>query len=734
MLMEYKDFIQEKKLKHESCGIHIDDTDINGILFPFQRDLVRWSLRKGNAAIFADTGLGKTFMQLEWARMIGKKVLIVAPLSVAKQTIREALKLDILVDYARSMDDVKGMITITNYEMIDHFEAAHFDGVVLDESSILKGLASKTRQKLIDMFKDTDYRLCCTATPAPNDIAEIANHSEFLGIMPRVEMLATFFVHDQDGWRLKGHAEQPFFKWMASWGMSIRKPSDLGYSDEGYDLPGLNINPIYVKSDYVPDGQLIYTGLKGITSRSDVRKKTIISKVDALAELINDSDDQWLVWCGLNDESKAMLAVLNDAVEVKGDDKIDHKIDTIESFQRGDLKVLITKPKIAGFGMNFQNCHNMAFIGLSDSWESYYQCIRREYRFGQEHEVNVYIALADIEDAIFANVIAKEKESTRMAQMLVENIKEFIREEMSELESEVEYESKTTTGTGWTAINGDSAEELKTLDDNSIDFSVYSPPFASLYTYSPTERDLGNSKSNDEFFNHYQYIIKDILRVTKPGRNTAVHTADIPAMLVRDGYIGLKDFPGDCIRAYESAGWIYHGRVTIEKNPQAQAIRTHSKALLFAQLKKDSSWSRPALGDYVLIFRKPGDNEVAIDPVGNGEIDNETWIKWASPVWTGIRESDTLQYTTARDTCDERHICPLQLETIERCIKLWSNPGETILTPFGGIGSEGYQAVKFKRKAVVIELKPSYYKQAVKNLREVEATNQDMFQSAGMVL
>ena len=271
----------------------------------------------------------------------------------------------------------------------------------------------------------------------------------------------------------------------------------------------------------------------------------------------------------------------------------------------------------------------------------------------------------------------------------------------------------------WAAYNGDSCEVLKGIPEASIDLSVYSPPFVDLFCYSSTERDLGNCQGSSEFFTHYKFIIQEVLRVTKPGRLTCVHTSDIPAMAQRDGYIGLKDFPGDVIRAYEKEGWVFVGRAFVQKNPQSQAIRIKSKALLFVQLRKDSSDSRPALIDQVLLFKKPGDNEVPIKPVENGEMDNETWIEWANGIWLGIRETETLQYTRARGTEDEKHVAPLQLGTIERCIKLYSNPHETVLTPFMGIGSEAYMALKLGRKAIGIELKPEYYGVACKNLATI---------------
>ena len=715
--MDYQTFLESKRGTLPATGRAIKASSINPLLFQFQADLVRWSVRKGRAALFADTGLGKTFMQLEWARLVGaKRALIVAPLSVARQTAREAEKLGLTVAYVRTQAEVgKRGIYITNYEMVEHFDAAEFGAVVLDESSILKSLDGVTRKLLTDMFADTPYRLCCTATPAPNDIAEIANHAEFLGIMSRADMLAMFFVHDDSGWRLKKHAKAAFYRWLASWGMSVRKPSDLGYSDDGYILPGLEIAPVFVDANYRPADKLFFMGLQGIQERTQVRKATLEARVAHAAALVNASTEQWLVWCGLNDESEALAAAIPGAVEVKGSDDPDSKAAALEAFQDGATRVIITKAKIAGFGLNFQNCHHMAFVGMSDSWEAYYQCIRRCYRFGQTETVTAHIILSEAEHEIYTNVMGKEKEAKAMSDQLIANVQEFEREEIGSAQPAEDYQTGEAHGDGWRLLLGDSTERLRELADNSIDLSVFSPPFMSLYTYSPTERDLGNSKNEIEFFGHFDFIIRELLRVTKPGRNVCVHVAQVPAMLARDGYIGLKDFRGKTINAFDVGGFIYHGEVCIDKDPQAQAIRTKAKSLLFTQLRKDASWLRPALADYILVFRKPGENAVPVHP----DLTNEDWIEWARPIWYGIRESDTLQYAVARDADDERHICPLQLGTIERCVRLWSNPGETVLSPFAGIGSEGHTALKHGRKFVGIELKPAYFNVAARNLRTV---------------
>ena len=722
-MSDYAAFLESKRIIVAQHGPVVEPTDVHPMLFDFQRDLVRWAVRKGRAALFADTGLGKTMMQVEWARLIGERTLIVAPLSVARQTIREAAaKLDVHVHYSRG--DLFDGISITNYEMVEHFDAAQYGAVVLDESSILKSLDGKTRRRLTEMFASTPYRLCCTATPAPNDIAEIGNHAEFLGVMAHHEMLSAFFVHgsmgtgEKDGWRLKGHAEDAFFRWLASWGMAVRRPSDLGYDDDAFVLPELTIRPEFVEADYVPEGQLFFAGLKGVTDRAAVRRKTTEARAERAAELVNGNDDQWIVWHGLNTEGEALVRLIPDARMVEGSQTPEEKAATLEAFQDGAFRVLVTKPSIAGFGMNFQNAHWMAFVGLSDSWESYYQSIRRCWRFGQQQPVEAVIVLSDAEAAIYENVMGKEREAKRMQERLIEHVAAFEREELAGDGDGFVYETATVDRPEWTMMLGDSAERIRDIPDASIDLSVFSPPFLSLFTYSPSERDMGNSRNDAEFWHHFGYLIDELLRVTKPGRNCAVHVQQVPTTVAHDGVTGLKDFRGDVIRGFVAHGWVFHGEVTIDKDPQAQAIRTKAKGLLFVQKERDRSWLRPAFADYILVFRKPGENA---EPIRSDEVSNDDWIEWARPIWYGIRESATLNAAEARDEKDERHIAALQLETVRRCILLWSNAGDRVLDPFTGIGTTGYVAVQTGRRFVGCELKRSYFEAACRNIDRAAA-------------
>ena len=743
--MNYGEFLKSKHFHQVAYGKEIDSGLIHPKLFPFQRDVTAWAVRKGRCALFLDTGLGKTFCQLEWARLIGEKTLIIAPLSVARQTVREAQKIDLDIDYVRDQAQVNGAISITNYEMIEHFDFSQFGAVVLDESSILKSIGGKTRKLLTKLCQDVPYRLCCTATPSPNDFTELGNHTEFLGICSRNEMLGDFFINankehtyyiddvayrkkgsNKGGqeYRLKHHAEKRFFQWLASWAIMMTKPSDLGYDDDGFVLPPLNQHTHFVRSDYKPDDRLFFTHIRGVREQAKIRRVTLDDRLEKLIEIVNGNDDQWIVWVGLDEESEAAALTLTGAIQVVGSHSPDEKAQTFEDFQDGRHRVLVTKAKIGGFGMNFQNAHRMAFFGLNYSWEQYYQCVRREWRYLQDHPVNVHIVMSDIEDGIYRNIMRKDAQGRRLREEMVKQLEDFEKEELGMVAPlQTTYQENTVTGENWTAMLGDSCERMKEIEDNSVDLSIYSPPFADLFVYSSSERDLGNSRGWDQFFNHYAFIIREVLRVTKPGRLTCVHTSDIPALAQSDGYIGLKDFPGHVIRAYENEGWILHGRIVISKNPQAQAIRTHSKGLLFVQMQKDSIWSRPALIDQVLLFRKDGENKIPITSADRGDIDNETWIRWANGIWTDISETNVLKhgYNHGREHDDEKHICPLQLETIERCVKLYSNPGEIVLSPFGGIGSEGYVALREGRKAIIIELKKSYFDEAVKNLKAAQA-------------
>lgn len=417
MMDKYEEFLRRKEITVPSAGIDTENITVSDKLFDFQRDIVLWALKKGKAAIFAGTGLGKTLMQLEWARHIGGTVLILAPLAVSKQTISEGGKFGITVHHCRAQEDViDGGINITNYERMDRFDFSKFRGVVLDESSILKAQAGKIRAQLIERCQQIPYRLACTATPAPNDLMELCNHSEFLGVMSSNEMLATFFVHDggdTSKWRLKRHAVRDFWQWVASWSVMLTNPADLGYDGGRYNLPPLRISQHTVHTERQPDALFAIEALT-LQERQQARRDSVQDRAQECATLVNADMDQWLVWCNLNSEADALKALIPDAVEISGSDQPDVKERAAVDFAAGRIRVLISKPLIFGMGLNFQRCHKMAFVGLSDSFEQYYQSVRRCWRFGQEHPVDVRIITADTEGAVVENIQRKEKQFKEM--------------------------------------------------------------------------------------------------------------------------------------------------------------------------------------------------------------------------------------------------------------------------------------------------------------------------------
>jgi superfamily II DNA or RNA helicase len=424
-MISYQEFLAGKKSRVEKPGRIANAADIHPMLHQWQNELVQWAVRTGRAALWADTGMGKTVMQLEWARLSGDKPLIVAPLAVCQQTVREASKLGIRAEYVREMADLDDAVEIhvTNYERIHGFSADAFDAIVLDESSILKQSNGATRTMLIDWARDIPYRLACSATPAPNDPEELTNQAEWLGRMSRTHMLAAYFIHDQDGWRLKGHARQPMMQWMAQWAVALTKPSDVGGDDTGYNLPGLEVIPEIVEAEMESDGQLFATEIGGVTGRADVRRRTLAARVDRASKLVANQPGPWILWCGLNSEADALAAAIPGSVNVHGSLDPDEKARLLLGFADGAFDVLITKPSIASQGLNYQHCHRMAFVGLGDSYEQYYQAIRRCYRYGQTEVVQAHVIVSDLETQIAANVNRKERQANTITRELVAEMK-----------------------------------------------------------------------------------------------------------------------------------------------------------------------------------------------------------------------------------------------------------------------------------------------------------------------
>lgn len=719
--MEYLEFLEQKKIKHSDSGFIVNDSELNTNLFDFQRHIVKTALKKGKYAIFADCGLGKTLMQLEWANQVSKHenkpVLILAPLAVSGQTINEGGKFGIDIEkycFTDTLMPNQYGIFISNYEQLENIDTDLFCGIVLDESSILKNFEGKTKNEVIDKFINTPYKLACTATPSPNDPMELGNHSEFLNVMSRNEVLAMYFVHDGGEtakWRLKGHCEQLFWDWVSGWAIMLSKPSDIGFNATGYNLPPLNLIEKQVKTDDRENGKLFNDIAISATNFNQELRITKISRLSEVVDIVNNSKENFIIWVKQNEEGDYLKKLITDAVEVKGSDSQEYKESKLIGFANNEFRVLITKTKIAQFGLNYQNCRNQIFASLDFSFEGLYQAIRRSYRFGQRNDVNVYLITTDTMRNVLDSINRKQKQFEDMQKSMTIAVNKNIN---SNTKNKMDREFIEVKNDNYTIQLGDCVQLIKNVESESIGFSIFSPPFAELYTYSDELEDMGNSKDYKEFMFAFKILVKELYRVLWSGRNVAVHCMDLPIQKGKEGYIGLRDFSGLIRDAFESVGFIYHSRVTLWKDPVIEMQRTKALGLLHKQVKKDSTMSRVGIPDYLMIFRKDGER---LHPVTNTDLPVDLWQKYASPVWMDIEQGNTLNAIEARGERDEKHICPLQLDTIERAIHLYTNKGDTVLTPFMGIGSEVYQSIKMNRKGIGFELKKQYFDVACKNLK-----------------
>lgn len=706
--MNYTTFLETKKKTFLESGFEINESELNENLFDFQKFTVKTALSKGRFAIFADCGLGKTLMQLAWAESVynhtNKKVLILAPLAVVEQTKDEANKFNINPE---SFD-------IKNYDQLKNINTSIYSGVVLDESSILKGRDGKLSNLIIETFKTTPYKLACTATPSPNDHMELGQHSEFLGAMSYLEMLAMFFVHDggeTSKWRLRKHAKDPFWKYVCSWSIAIDKPDTLGFEHQGYDLPEIEYIEHIIQTENNTENLFGDVAVSATDLHKDLNR-SFDSRLEKAIELVNSNDNQWIVWGLKNNETDLIAKRLNNAINVQGSDSPEYKAKHLNGFAKGEFKTLVTKTSIASFGMNYQQCNQMVFMSYDFKFEAFYQAVRRCYRFGQKNKVTVHILIPESQINVRQTILDK---SERHKEMIQEMAKYSSETNYKSNKSKVMINNKEVKTNQYHLINGDCVQETKKLPDNCADIVVFSPPFAELYVYSDKEEDMGNVANYKQFEQHFKYLIPELKRTLKPGRICAIHCMDLPIQKGKEGYIGLRDFSGMLIDWFQDCGFIYHSRVTIWKNPVTEMQRTKALGLLHKTIKKDASMTRVGIPDYVLFFRNEGENET---PITHQDKDSsllnylpvDLWQQYASPVWLDIDYSRTLQYRSGRDGNDEKHICPLQLDTIERILHLYSNEGETVLSPFGGIGSEGCSALKMNRKSISIELKESYFK------------------------
>ncbi len=720
--MEYLEFLERKKVRVVQSGFDVQDSELSEFLFDFQKYCVKRMLKLGRGGIFAGCGQGKTLMQLEWAKRVaaheGRPVLVLAPLSVSRQTIAEGLKFGYDID--RYSEASSAPIQITNYEQVEKVNIDRFVGIVLDESSILKNFTGHFRNLLTERFKHTPYKLCCSATPSPNDLNEIGNHSEFLNVLDSQDMRSKWFVREEgmNNYRLKGHAKRDFYGWIASWAILFENPADIGFTETGrrFVLPRLNYIQHQIETK-PQEGYLFSQGIVNATNFNAELRKTKTQRLELAAQIARETDGQVLIWVKQNEEGELLRQLLPEAIEVKGSDKDTDKEQRLLDFAAGKIRVLISKAKICGYGMNFQKCGTQIFVAPDFSFEDFYQQVRRSYRFGREGEVNIHLIITDTMQNARDIIEEKRRKFEEMQREINRNVNEHSYGLLEDYTYDEYRDDKVFL------MKGDTTIEIKRIPDNSVDLIIFSPPFSSLFTYSNYIHDMGNNENHEDFFKQYSYLLKELYRILKPGRLMCVHTKDLGVYKNSSGYTGMYDFTGEHTRHVLESGFKLHSKITIWTDPVLEMQRTKTQRLLYKQVTSDSSKTGIGMAEYVTIFKKWDGDESQWEPIQNLNKRNfplETWQRWASPVWMDIKRTDVLNGTEGTAQGDEKHICPLQLEVIHRLVHLWSNEGEVVFTPFLGIGSEVYMAVKNNRRGIGCELKDSYFATAIKNVKRAE--------------
>jgi hypothetical protein len=735
----YLDFLGGKGIHPAPQGFAT--TTLPTALLPFQRDLVTWALAQGRAAIFAERGLGKTLQQLAWAQAVaeetGRPALILTPLAVTAQTLAEAKRFGIAAAITRDGRLPDSPVIITNYDRLEQLDASVFGGVALDESSILKSFMGRTKRELVDRFKDTLYRLALTATPSPNDIVELGNHAEFLGIMHPSQMLTRWFANDTTSsqtFRLKKHGEPEFYAWLSGWARALRLPSNLNpqYSDDGYLRPAPEYVSHTVQTDHSraaeDEGSLFRQVSASATSLHKELRGTLSERARLVADLVTgESDRAWIVWAHTNEEADAIRKLVPEAREVRGNMTADQKEAGLDSFSDGSTRVLITKASIAGWGMNWQHCQRQAFASLNYSFEELYQAVGRSDRYGQTEQVQVHLVTTDTHGNVLNAIHRKQSEHLAMQDRLIAATRTAAGVRSTHHLTIGEAHMNTVSGEGWTLHHGDTCEVTPSRPANTDGFQIFSPPFSNLYSYSPSLRDMGNTEDDSEFFQHFSYLIPQLRRTLIPGRLCAVHVKNLPIYKSKQGYSGVRDFRGDVIRAFteapvgeDGAIWSYHSEICIWTDPVREMQRTKRQGLLYSQLRRDSSLTSVGMPEYLLLFRKWTPECDAPEPVTHTteDLPLDLWQRYASPVWFDIQRTDVLNARIASTDEDEKHLAPLQLDVIRRAVHLWSNPGDLVYTPFLGVGSEAYVSVQMGRRAEGTELKREYFDWAVKNVRQ----------------
>jgi DNA modification methylase len=818
MNKSYKQFMAKKNLNDQGVAVEVELSSLNPALFDFQKAITRWALRKGRALIGGNCGTGKGPIQLEYQQQIidrrGGASIMFAPPGVKTQFKYEAAKFGYTINIANEDDEIRPMINVTNYERLIKRETVEIDNgdsyfnefaeykpievkrqgskmvverfrfnpnqfiaISLDEASIMKHHDAKTRERLTRFAKNIPFRLCATATPAPNDFFELSNYAEFSGIMNGRQIKANYFIQDgntSNQFRLKRPAIDKWWKFVSEWAVIFEKPSDLGYSDEGYDLTDLVTN-VHVVNDTEPlPGQLIPMPAKSIADANKIKRKTLEKRMKKVVEIAIADDDHKIIFIRLNDEGILLNKLIPDSVEVAGRHSDEVKEERLIGFAQGKYKILITKPEIGGFGLNFQEyCHRVISGNINYSSEEMYQYIRRVWRFGQTESVTHDIVIADTESNILMRVEKKNKNIELMTREVVKRMEiHDLNKENKTKRTKSDYREDIHIEDYWTLMMGDSCRRVHELENRSVNTVVTSVPFPAMYAYTNLDEDIGNYETAEALCEHLEFVFAGLLPKMKPGSIAHIHITQGIAFQNRHGYSGLWDFRGPLVKMMRKAGWEFYSEITIEKDPQTQAARNKSHQLMQKTVFANAAILGASVPDYLLMFKAPGEKEnvkplqsyypgkqnenykyraLLSDPEVQGKyvspdgwITMDMWINWASNVWlmyrkgmkwweginvtrvlgsllnskTGEREGYGIREGRGED--DEQHLCELQLDVIERCIAIHTKPGDMVCDPFNGIGSTGYQALEMGRRYLGLELKPSYYYTAIKNLQYIE--------------
>ncbi len=783
------------------------EVNVADYLFDYQAWVVARAVERERFAIFADTGLGKTAMLLEWARLVTERhkgrTIIVAPLNVCRQTIAEAarfygdtLPVADLTDRGRLtawLAEGDG-VGITNYEKFDNatttdqgdygnLKYQQGDGwpvgaVILDESSMLKSFGTR-KFAVTRAFDGVRYKLACSATPAPNQRTEFAQHALFLGqVRATTEYLTAYFMNRDGDWQFKPHSFDAWVANLTSWAVFVRDPKAWGFADHLSELQPVTelFQQVPLTEEQMAAAQLYETGDQaslfgatpgGITSRTkmmqiahgfELKDGTIAHRYPThkpqwIADLCNGkyAEQQVIVWVTFDEEGDQLAALINDAEHLSGRTSTTVRDATVDAFRQGDgPRVLILKPAMFGFGVNLQTCHVQVFSTITDSFERYYQCVRRSHRYGQTHPVTIHVPLTQLDEAICQNTMSKQstflEDARSLEAAVVARLRPADTSEVPVTDAAPMIELNRAEGDAWTLIHGDSIAHMPVMEPESIDLSVFSPPFAALYAYSKALGDMGNVRADAEFQLQWRWFAESLLPLMKPGRVVAIHCKEIIRFANSHGYRHCYDFPSDLREGMVAAGFHYQRRVTIWKNPQLEATRNKETSLLHVTSLRDATSSMPQTGEYLMVFTAPGVNTSPVlherdehtferhtqwmnsiwQTPRFKEGEAEMFEQWLDPdgtgnAWTGIRETDVLNAAIAKERPEERHVCPLQLGLIERCVELWSNRGELVFSPFAGVGSEGWESVRLGRRFYGVELKESYWTTAARNLAHIEA-------------